>query len=514
MEQIELQIRKFVCRVRSRLREQSIVDYLPVMVEIGLGIGIVLSLVSLAVPFYYAVPMAVIIAAASFLMGLVLGIRKTPTMKQSALLADSKGHKEKISTALYLEGKEDVFAVLQKKDALRIVNQFEIKKEFPLRVSGKRFAVVLALAVLFVVSSCIDTPARDRAAAKHEVTKDIKKEIAKLDKVEKQIKENREIPEHETKEIEKQLEMAKKELKESKSQEELTKTKKRMNKKMEMAAEKTGNKTLSETLQKAAAESEEQDFQEKQELAKEAEEALEKAKNGGNRDKKEAYEKLSELSGKLSDEELKNAAEAYKEAQQSDLSYAAAQSALQNAMQRMNQDSRNLASGNNENQLTGTNQSNSTNNQNNQSNNGNNNQSQSAGQNGNQNNASGTPDNNQQNGNQSGLAGGQNSGSGNGSGGGWNRGSKEGKEGAAKTGENITVPDGELGNDENLIGKANGNNTGTKEKSNQSQAWSGNKISYGEVSAQYKKKAYKKIEGSNYPGKMKDKIKNYFDGLN
>jgi len=72
-----------------------------------------------------------------------------------------------------------------------------------------------------------------------------------------------------------------------------------------------------------------------------------------------------------------------------------------------------------------------------------------------------------------------------------------------------------LGNDDNLNGNNNGDKEGsTYEKSNDSKAWAGNKVNYGEVSGEYKKKAYSKMEGSNYPKKMKNKIKNYFDGLN
>jgi hypothetical protein len=77
----------------------------------------------------------------------------------------------------------------------------------------------------------------------------------------------------------------------------------------------------------------------------------------------------------------------------------------------------------------------------------------------------------------------------------------------------VTIPKGELGDDENLTGKANGNDTSKKQKSKESATWAGDKVSYGSVSAQYKEKAYKKVNGSNYPGSMKEKIRHYFDGL-
>ena len=209
---------------------------------------------------------------------------------------------------------------------------------------------------------------------------------------------------------------------------------------------------------------------------------------------------------------MKKAAEEYKASSYSDGDYANAERALNETLSNMASNRTDLADNSNgtNNNQNNAGQSNSQNG--NQTNSGNSGSNQNGGQN------SGGQGNNQngrggsgQNGNGNGSG---NGGSGNSSGSGWNYGSKEGQAGARKTNENITVPDGEMGEDENLTGKANGNNSSTKEKSNQSQTWSGNKVSYGEVSAEYKKKAYKKVNGSSYPGKLKDKIKNYFDGLN
>lgn len=280
MKDLDQRIRQFVYKVRGRLREQKIVDSLMIAVGTGLGIGVILSLFSLFVSFYYAVPFAVGIVAFSFLAGIVIGIRRTPSLMESALLADAKGHKEKISTAFYLQGKGDAFSLLQKKDAVVITESFQIRKEFPLQFSFKRGLIVCGFAVLFVVSDLLETPARNHAVAKHEVNKEMKEEIAKLEKVEKSIKDKKEISEKESAEVKEQLEMAKKELSEAETKKELKKVKDRITKKMEMASEKTGNKTLSETLSEVAKERKEQEVSKQKELAKEVKQALEKAEKG------------------------------------------------------------------------------------------------------------------------------------------------------------------------------------------------------------------------------------------
>lgn len=505
IKSLDNKIRQFVYKVRGRLREQKIINYLINTVGIGLGIGIMISVISLFVPLYYAVPAAVLIEGFSFMAGIVIGICKTPTPMQAALMADAKGYKEKLSTAFYLRGKEDSFSMLQKRDAVRITEAFQIRKEFPLQLPLKRSLLVFGLAVLFVISSLLETPARDNAVVKHEVNKEVKEEIAKLEKVEKSIKKNAEISSEEVKDVEKQLENAKKELEETQSKEELKKAKERIQKKMEMAGEKTDNKALSQTLSQAVKEAKDSEMSKQKKLAKEALEALEKAEKGSRKDKKEAYEKLKKLAQAFGDESLQKAAEEYKESDYSENDYADAKKALNDTLNNRADNNQNLAN-NSSNNANRNSSQNSSSGKNQKSSGSNNNSQNSSGQ-----------SNNAQTGNQQGNSGqAANNGqkSNRGSSPGWNKGSENGKEGPQKTDESITVPDGEIGDDENLTGKANGNNNSTKEKASQSKTWSGNKVSYGQVSGEYKKKAYKKIDGSNYPGKLKDKIRDYFDGLN
>lgn len=538
---MDVHIRQFVQRVRARLREQAIINQLLRAVGIGLLIATVISLFSLAVPFFYAVPVATGVVVLSFFCGLMMGVWRTPSMMEAALQADAKGHKERISTALFLEGKEDAFSSLQKKDAIKVIETFRIRKEFPLQVRGKQVAAVVALSLIFVVSSLLDTPARDVARTRNEVHKEAKEAIAQLEKVEKELRQNKEVSETELAEVREQLEHAKKELREADSNEELKKAEDRITKKLEMASERTENKTLREALNRAAGEGKEASAQKQQDLAKEAADAMEKAENGSRKDKKDAYEKLKKLAETVGDDKLKEAAEQYKASDYAKSDYVAADNALsetQNQLSSRQSDmASNSTSGNSDSRNNRTSQSSQNANQSNQNernqdgSQSNNNGGSSSNQNNNQteNQGNGQNGNFGQNGNLNQGANGQNGGpgsgngqaggsgnanGGNGTGGGWNYGSKEGREGARKTNENITVPDGEVGKDENLTGKANGNNSSTMEKSSESRTWAGNKVSYGEVSGDYKEKAYKKVNGSNYPAKLKDKIKNYFDGLN
>ena len=474
-------------------------------------IAVMISLLALVVPFYYAIVVATAVLITSFFAGILWGVKRTPKPMQAALMADAKGHKEKISTAFYLQEKEDAFAVLQKKDAMRIIDNFRIRKEFPIRIAWKRFGIFALLSILFVVCSIMDTPAKKLANMRHEVNKEAKEEIAELEKLEKELEEMKELSESEVAGVKEQLENAKKELKEAESYEELKKAEERITKKMEMASKNVQDKTLGEMLAKEAEESEQRQQEKEQELLDEAKEALEKAEKGTEKEKEEAYEKLQKLAAATGDSQLAQAAEDYKNSAYSSDSYAQVSQALNEASQNATTSdyANNSQNGNSSKDATVGNQS--------QGQNGNNNNFQGQngqGQSGQQGNGNNGQNGQSGNGEGSGNGSGGDGGNGSGGGAGWNYGSKDGKEGANKTAENVTIPNGDMGDDENLTGQANGNDSSTKEKSSQGQAWSGNKVSYDDVSSEYKDKAYKKVDGSSYPAKIKDKIRDYFNGLN
>lgn len=466
---MDIKIRQFVYRVRARLREQQIIENLIRFAGIGLLVAVVLSVVSLWIPFYYAVPAACGVVGFCFVLGVLAGIYRTPTPTEAALKADAKGYKEKISTAFFLRGREDTFSCLQKKDALALMEEFQIRKEFPLRLPWRRILVLLVLSLVFVVSSQIDSPARETARLRQDVAKEVKEDIARLEKVEKRLAENNEISETELAEIREQLENAKRELSAADSGEDIRKAEERIMKKMEMAAENTQNRELKEIVEQAAEEVGEAAKKRESDYA-DAESASNAALDDGTSKQTDSASEQNGTDSQAGQRDNRNS-----DSHRQDSSQSSGQNSSQDSGQNSSQSSSESGNGNGDGSNSGN----------------------EAGNKGQKNSNSGN-------------AGGQE----NGSGDGWNYGGKEGREGAGKTNENITVPEGEIGDDENLTGKTDESGQATKEKSSQSRTWSGNKVSYGEVSGKYKEKAYKKVNGSRYPGKLKDKIRDYFDGLN
>ncbi len=496
---MEKKVIRFVRNVRARLRELHIVDKLLKMAVAGLLTAALISVFALFVPFYYAVFAAVIVTAICILAGFLWGFINTPTMLKSALMADSKGHQEKFSTAYENVDKQDDFSLMQRRDAVKEMEQFKIRREFPIILSKKLIGGLLLFAVLFAAISSIDTPAKQKAFLSHDSKKAAEEVKKQIEKVEKEF-DKKSYEGADTKEVAKAINTAKKELKTAKTRQEVAKAAKRLSRKLEQMAKKTNNKELGRKMSEQAEKLNKKVEKQQDELMKAAKEALEKAEKGSDKEKKEAAKKMAAMASALGNEELAKAAEQYSRENFSDSSYNNMKQALSKALKNSNQNNSlenakaSTASGN----ASAKVDPNATVNIKQQGNvSGNAANGAAAGQG---------------SGNNGGASGNGTNGFGN-SGAGWNHGSKNGSERDAITNNKVTVPDGTLGNDDNLTGKANENGSAVKQQSEHGLTWSGNKVDYGTVSGSYKDKAYKQVDGASYPASMKEKIRNYFSDL-
>lgn len=502
MDVLDVKIEERIKRVRRRLRGKSLGKYVLLGTAAGFFGSFLLSAITLFWPFYrmpyfIAAWMGIALAA-----GVVVGIKRTPSMEQAALMADAKGLAERLSTAWFLRGEQTSFARLQKQDALSHSQSLDIRKEFPIRIPLKAVGLVVLSGLLFLGSCFLDTPARREADNRKRLDGEIQEQLARLEEAGKELVQaggKELLSDGEFMEL---LESTRQELSEVDSLAALQKMEERFAQKLEAEKEKTDDVELKNALEQLAKELQAESAGLQEQIAKEAKEALEKAQNGSDLDKAEAVEKMKELAESMSSEALKKAAEAYENANYSSSSYNVAKSALEQSAEKL---------------------ANATVSQN---------PSGQSGQSGEQGENGGSTQNEGGQGTEGGQGagagageGGQGAGAGAGEGGqgaggqgvggsGWNYGGKDGQEGAAKVNENITVPTGTLGEDANLTGSANQEGSSTITSSNEAQTWAGNKVSYDQVSGTYREKAYQQIDRSNYPANMKNRIKNYFDGLN
>lgn len=486
---------KFVHKVRRRIGGQVVRRTLCDVACIGLVLACGISFFSLFVPFYYAVYVESIVLGSAVFVGIGLGIHRVPTLEQAALWADDKGYQEKITTAFGLRGKEDPFSMLQKQDAVAVIANLSVAKLFPFKISVQRVIVLLLLAVLLAGGNLLDSPSRQYAREHHAVQVEVKKETAKVEKVERQLTNKKSVSETEIAKVQNQLEQTKKELAKVESAKELQQVKERYLKKMQQTAEQTTDTKLRKALQKQAKQIEREQEEQKKKLARDAKQAMEQAKDGKGKEQKLAYDKVKEYAQTNGLEELETQIEEYKQSDYSETDYVKANATLTRSLQNTDRASRltqkNAKSPDNRESNSGTRMQKDSN---------------SESQTGNGNSANGNSQGRNNNG--TGSNGGNQSGSG------WNRGSDMGQEGSRKTTDTVTIPEGTLGEDDNLTGKVDDSGQMQKSKADQANAVAGNKVDYSKVSAEYKQKAYKQVDGVSYPAKLKKQIRNYFDGLN
>jgi hypothetical protein len=449
------------------------------------------------VPFYYGIKVAVAAVALTCLVGIIfVGIFKAPTMEEAALRADAAGYKEKIYTAYSLRNKAGIFQNLLKKEVLDIIEKYDIRKEIPYKLSLKKMIIPAIVAIVFAISIVVDSPARITAENEH----DIKLKAEEFSKVmEDAITEIDNSPDIDGKTSDEisgqidQIEDILEELKDVKDYEELKKLEDRALMKLEAAAnsENSENTALQESVNQAVATGQSMQQEDLEELTQKAEEALEKAENANasEADKNAAAAALSNLASYLGDNSL---AEAVENMEDSNYDISSLKSAMEAALSKNSSTQAALGDASSQEEK-------------NADNNGSNGSSGSSSDG----NAAGNSSGSGSTGNSSNQG---NTGSGSASG--WNYGSKEQVEGDAGHMEDVTIPTGSYQDNENLTGSANDSDSIVTGKTSTDSAWAGNKVSYGQVSAEYKEKAYEKLEGTNYPSSVQDKVKNYFDGLN
>lgn len=468
----------------------------------GMAVAAVIMVVSLFVPMYYAPLLAVAAIGIGVMSGGVLTLIRRPDMKRAALLLDSKGFKERVTTAYERAGMEDTFSVLLKEDTKQRLTGFSIKGAFPYHISAKQIAAFFGLAVVIAVAGLIDAPARKQAREKHAIVmeaKDKAEEVAEaLEKLEKQEK----LSEEDMTELKEMLSEAKEELKEAESSEDIEKAQERLEKKLEqkmkeLASEdkKEAAKALMDLVMELNPELTDEQKQEisdmmaeLSQLDDEISEALKKAEEGtlSEEELEELKAKLSEAAAQLSDEDLQAAlSQAASSMSAEDLENAmAALSSAQSDMMAAALDmdgSMSMAAGFGQ---------------------GSQGQGQGSGSQG-----QGGQGQGSQGQSGSGVTGSD------GAGGGWYQGSNQGAESSETyEGDYVSVPENYQDND-NLTGSPVEGEAYTQQ-GGPSVTWDGIKMDYQQVIGEYQNKAYERIEGGDYPADVQDTIKNYFENLN
>ncbi|GAA0084431.1 hypothetical protein UT300007_08700 [Clostridium sp. CTA-7] len=519
MNSLNNEILTFIKKASKRIRADFIINLSIVGLKYLLCLILCLLLISLFITFPYVEEVSLSVLVVGLISLIIYGFIKSPDKKRVALIVDSKGLKERVTTSLELINEEDNISIAQKKDTVSFIKNFNIKDNLKIKVDRKQVLLVLGLVLTCLITSYIDTTAKRAANSIREFNKYQQEFIKKVEEEKKLVEKSEELTEEEKESIKKILEDAKKELKESEKKLDINKTLERMEKKLEdkkneaksdkskAAIEKT-QKNLLDKFNKDKEEGAKKDLNKLvNELMKKKEgkelsdavlskdkEALEKAlgklkKSLGNMSSSELNNLSKALANAANSVDDENLAEALSEASNSVLDGKLDAESLKDAIQ----NSQNNSSGNKSGDKKGEGQG------------------QGEGQGEGQGQGEGNGD-----GSGNGSGSGNGNGNGNGQGGGWNTGSNEGTENDLdnKKGEQIYIPGREVGNDENLTGNKNQDGNSQTIDTQNGLNLDGNKINYDKVIGDYTNSALDGANNSNLPESLKDLIKDYFEGLN
>ena len=474
------ELHKILKKTKGIITRNTLFKYMIIGGIIGSTLGAVVSILALFLPIYNDVIYSIILLIVGFAGGIIFGVIKRPSMIKAAKSLDKLGLSERIITAYENRAEEDAFSIVQREDALRLVQQINIKKSFKIGIKWRTYVGIVLAIVVIVVTAYIPNNSKELAKEKHDLKEAIEAETDKVEDVIDEVEAMDNLSEEEKKALTEALEEAIKELEEGTSKEELAKASERAALKLNQEANNAENKEAKITLESLAKEltneSINEDLADMEKLQEELE-SLSESKEGLSSLSEEEKENLSEALKKaaksIGDENLSKTADKVSEGSATNEDMAKASKSVKNAANKdNNSDSAQTGEGN-----------------------------ESANQAG--------------EGNQKGTGTGKgNNSSGDQAGGGWNTGDKNGEEdNSTGTSDMITVPIIE-GEDENLTGTGNDNNTGNTSKSNNGLAWSGKKADYNQVIGDYTNSANSKIEKSTYPNGLKSTIKNYFNELN
>jgi uncharacterized protein YpiB (UPF0302 family) len=531
MSKLDRELLQLMRKIRDRIHSNIILNYAVIGAGAALCCSLAAALLARFVPIYGVYSKGALGVLGAALLAVIYGAFQTPKNRQAALKVDSLGLQERTLTAVELIGQQNIFATLEKEDALQHLKRVNLKKELPIRANRKYLAICGILIGALTVSAFIPNPMAEKAKELNQLKQEVDKQQKKIAAVEKKVTKNGKLAETQKKEADAKLQELKKELKAAKSQKDIDKALQKAEKKLEFLSQKytdskdnmdkivntlqqnqttkpladllknSSSQQLKDNLKQFAEQLKKMDKEQLKQLAKNVSDLANQIKNNP-----ELKEALNALAQKLASGELGDMSGAM--AQLSDeLSKLMSDASFREAMEELSKQLGEMQQG------------------------------QQGGNPGSSKDGSGQQTGGQGSGNKPGQGAGQGQGQGQGAGQGSGAGSGTDKGQENQTpiklsgGSGIQKKDGSIkkigeyekiftsknlggeGAQENLTGKKNNGGSTDQITSNQSQTVRGSSVTYDQVFGQYKEHALDSINSNDIPTGMKDLVKDYFSSL-
>ena len=157
-------IEAYIRAVRRRMIFNLLTDRIVLGLCYGTMAGLLLGIISLIVPVYYASYIIVGCIACGAAGGVIYSCCHLPDLKRAALTADASGFGEALVTALELKKREDAFCFMQRKVTAGKVQKESPKTAVKLCFPWKAGLLFIGLCLMCTATTFIPAPARQKAA--------------------------------------------------------------------------------------------------------------------------------------------------------------------------------------------------------------------------------------------------------------------------------------------------------------------------------------------------------------
>ena len=251
MNSLDKAILMFLNRASKRIKANFLLNLSIVGLKLLLCLIFSLLLISLFVTIPYVEEICIAILVIGLIVTLIYGFIKAPKKDKVALMVDSKGLDERLTTSLELINCDDNISIAQKKDTIERIESFDIKKRIKINIDKKQLLLSLGLIIMCILVMFVPTTARKEAQKIRNFDKYQKSVIEKIEKENKEIEKSEDLSDEEKEEVKKLLEDAVKELKESENKSEVNKTLERLEKKLDDKKEKLASEKSKEAIEKS-----------------------------------------------------------------------------------------------------------------------------------------------------------------------------------------------------------------------------------------------------------------------
>ncbi|MEN6325110.1 MAG: hypothetical protein ABFD18_02715 [Syntrophomonas sp.] len=201
------EMKKLLIPVRRRIAAQHYLDYLLRGFLVSLLLSAVFLIVSFMIPWLEVAQVCLQTVAGAAVVALLWAWGRQPGLWDAACLIDSRGLKERVSTAFELSEQQSNMAIRQRQDALNQLRTYDWRIHFPWTLPKLEIRVIGA-ALLFIALLCVlPNPQQEEIDRQLAVKKEIKQQEKKIAEVKKELqKKEKSLPAAQRQEAVKALE--------------------------------------------------------------------------------------------------------------------------------------------------------------------------------------------------------------------------------------------------------------------------------------------------------------------